>query len=565
MNKIGNDKQKQINDIVSVVKLCSLLFSGFVFFKYYFKGNSGEYGFNYLFSINLIILYTLILSMIYLMWSLSTIKRFDSEKHINIIQNIENIAFILVFLGIVMISGKNLSQYKFVFLFIILTSSIQSGLKQGLSISIASSVIILAIDMIFAPVTAVNQYFENDLILSGVFLLTAWPLGFYVKIEKEHIEKLEGMVNIDGLTEVFNHRYFHDALKEKINSGEKSGKPVALVFIDIDYFKYYNDLYGHQMGDKVLKKIGVVLKNSTRKKDIVARYGGEEFAVIMADTPEEEALKIAERIRQEIEKTYFEGEENQPNGKLTASIGISVYPDKAKNDLELINSADDALYRAKFFDKNRVEAYTSILDDLKKDIDEEHIDLVTSIKTLISVINAKDRYTYSHVERVVIYCRHMADKLGLSEEDKKKLIFGAYMHDIGKINISKEILIKKMPPTDEEWRILKQHPSNGAEIIEPVESLRVIVPLILHHHERYDGKGYPLGLSGENIPYLARVLTIADSFDAMTSKRSYTNLRKTYDEAIEELRACAGSQFDPDITEKFIEVIECYNDNFEKF
>jgi diguanylate cyclase (GGDEF)-like protein len=565
MNKIGNDKQKQINDIVSVVKLCSLLFSGFVFFKYYFKGNSGEYGFNYLFSINLIILYTLILSMIYLMWSLSTIKRFDNEKHINIIQNIENVAFILVFLGIVMISGKNLSQYKFVFLFIILTSSIQSGLKQGLSISIVSSVIILAIDMIFAPGTAVNQYFENDLILSGVFLLTAWPLGFYVKIEKEHIEKLEGMVNIDGLTEVFNHRYFHDALKEKIHSGEKSGKPVALVFIDIDYFKYYNDLYGHQMGDKVLKKIGVVLKNSTRKKDIVARYGGEEFAVIMADTPEEEALKIAERIRWEIEKTYFEGEENQPNGKLTASIGISVYPDKAKNDLELINSADDALYRAKFFDKNRVEAYTSILDDLKKDIDEEHIDLVTSIKTLISVINAKDRYTYSHVERVVIYCRHMADKLGLSEEDKKKLIFGAYMHDIGKINISKEILIKKMPPTDEEWRILKQHPSNGAEIIEPVESLRVIVPLILHHHERYDGKGYPLGLSGEDIPYLARVLTIADSFDAMTSKRSYTNLRKTYAEAIEELRACAGSQFDPDITEKFIEVIECNNDNFDKF
>jgi diguanylate cyclase (GGDEF)-like protein len=565
MSKIGSDKQKQINDIVSVVKLCSLLFSGFVFFKYYFKGDGGEYGFNYLFSINLIILYTLILSMIYLMWSLSTIKRFDNEKHINIIQNIENIAFILIFFGVVMISGKNISQYKFVFLFIILTASIQSGLKHGLSISIASSVIILAIDMIFAPGAAVNQYFENDLILSGVFLLTAWPMGFYVKIEKEHIEQLEGMVNIDGLTEVFNHRYFHDALKEKINSGEKSGKPVALVFIDIDYFKYYNDLYGHQMGDKVLKKIGVVLKNSARKKDIVARYGGEEFAVIMADTPEEEALKIAERIRREIEKTYFEGEENQPNGKLTASIGISVYPDKAKSDLELINSADDALYRAKFFNKNRVEAYSSILDDLKKDIDEEHIDLVTSIKTLISVINAKDRYTYSHVERVVIYCRHMADKLGLSEEDKKKLIFGAYMHDIGKINISKEILIKKMPPTDEEWEILKQHPSNGAEIIEPVESLRVIVPLILHHHERYDGKGYPSGLSGEEIPYLARVLTVADSFDAMTSKRSYTNLRKTYDEAIDELRACSGTQFDPDITEKFIEVIEGNKDSFDKF
>jgi len=565
MSKIGNDKQKQINDIVSVVKLCSLLFSGIVFFKYYFKGDGGEYGFNYLFSMNLIILYTLLLSMIYLIWSLSTIKRFNDEKHIKIIQNVENIAFIIIFLAIVMISGKNQSQYKFVFLFIILTSSIQSGLKQGLSISIFSSAIILAIDMIFSPGAAVNQYFENDLILSGVFLLTAWPMGFYVKIEKEHIEKLEGMVNIDGLTELFNHRYFHDALKEKIHLGEKSGKPVALVFIDIDYFKYYNDLYGHLMGDEVLKKIGIILKSSAREKDIVARYGGEEFAVLMADTPEEEALKIAEKIRREIEKTYFDGEENQPNGKLTVSIGISVYPDKAKNDLELINSADDALYRAKFFNKNRVEAYTSILDDLKEDIDEEHIDLVTSIKTLISVINAKDRYTYSHVERVVIYCRLIAEKLGFSEENKKKLIFGAYMHDIGKINISKEILIKKMPPTDEEWEILKQHPSNGAEIIEPVESLRVIVPLILHHHERYDGKGYPSGLAGEDIPYLARVLTIADCFDAMTSKRSYTNIRKTYDEAIEELRACAGTQFDPGITEKFIEIIECNKDSFGKY
>jgi len=139
------------------------------------------------------------------------------------------------------------------------------------------------------------------------------------------------------------------------------------------------------------------------------------------------------------------------------------------------------------------------------------------------------------------------------------------MHDIGKINISKEILIKKMPLSVEEWEILKQHPSNGAEIIEPVESLRAIVPLILHHHERFDGKGYPAGLSGEDIPYLARVLTVADSFDAMTSKRSYTNLRKTYDEAIEELKACAGTQFDPDITEKFIEIIEGNKDSIGKF
>ena len=266
MSKIYNDKQKQINDIVSVVKLCSLLFSGAVFFRYYFKGDSGEYGFNYLFSINIIILYILLLSVIYLIWSFSTIKKFNNEKYINLIQNIENFVFILIFFGVIMISGRNLSQYKFVFLFIILTSSIQSGMKKGVFISIVSSVIILAIDMAYAHGGSVNQYFENDLMLAGVFLLTAWPLGFYVKIEKEHIEKLESIVNIDGLTEVFNHRYFHDTLKEKISSGEQRNKPVALGFIDIDYFKYYNDLYGHQMGDKVLKKIGSYFEERLKKE-----------------------------------------------------------------------------------------------------------------------------------------------------------------------------------------------------------------------------------------------------------------------------------------------------------
>ena len=150
-----------------------------------------------------------------------------------------------------------------------------------------------------------------------------------------------------------------------------------MIFIDIDYFKIYNDLNGHQKGDEVLKSIGIILKNSIRKDDIVARYGGEEFAIILPNTSEMDAIKLAEEIRSKIEKTYFHGEENQPNGKLTVSIGISIYPDKAKNDIELFKSADDALYRAKFFDKNRVETYTSILDELKIDIEDEHIDIIT--------------------------------------------------------------------------------------------------------------------------------------------------------------------------------------------
>ena len=314
-------------------------------------------------------------------------------------------------------------------------------------------------------------------------------------------------------------------------------------------------MYGHQKGDEALKKIGKLLKNIARENDLVARYGGEEFAIILPNTSEEEATKIAERIRNKVEKTYFEGQENQPNANFTVSVGIAAFPDKAKSELELVKCADDALYRAKFFHKNRVETYVSVLDELKRDLNEEENTLVTSIKTLISIINAKDKYTYSHVERVVIYSRLMAKKLELSEDEKKQLIYGAYMHDIGKINIPNEILTKKMRLTKEEWEILKQHPKDGVEIIKSVNSLKNVVPLILYHHERYDGFGYPVGLKEKEIPYLARVLTVIDSFDAMTSSRPY-NKRKTYDEGLIELERCSGTQFDPEIVRIFSEVVK---------
>ena len=555
MNSVQNTKQKQIKDIVSIVKLASLLLTGIILCKYIFKSdvqnlNSQEAYFTLIwFFIPLMIFLS-----IYFMWTFSNNNKLKGRNYF-ISNVVELIMFIIIFTGIIYLSGGYESQYKFLFLFIIISTTIQFGMKYGLCISMISSTLILAMDLLMFKGADINIYFENDLILAGIFMLTAWPLGFYVKIEGEHIKKLEDMVNYDGLTNVYNHRYFQDKLKEKVEIGRKESKPVSMIFIDIDYFKHYNDLYGHQKGDNILKELAAIVSNSVREEDIVARYGGEEFAVILDDTTEKEALEIAERIRANVEETYFEGEENQPKGKITTSIGVSVFPDKAKDEVELIKSADDALYRAKFFNKNRVEKYISILDDLKKNIDDKDIELVTSIKTLISIINAKDRYTYSHVERVVIYSRLLADKLNLSDVDKSNLIYGAYMHDIGKINIAKEILVKRMKLEKEEWEELKQHPENGVEIIKSVESLKDVIPLIKHHHERYDGKGYPDGLSGENIPYLARVLTVVDSFDAMTSNRPY-NRRKSYEEGIEELRKCSGEQFDPEIAKAFIEVIE---------
>ncbi|AQR94760.1 diguanylate cyclase [Clostridium saccharoperbutylacetonicum] len=553
MKKIINNKQKQINDIVSVVKLSTLLLIGIILSKTFVKNNSAIWESSTFYILIILFIPLMLFVLVYLAWSFSVENKIKN-KYRNIFNIIEINFFLIVFSAIIWVCGVNGSQYKILYLFIIITTTIQYGMKRGLIVSIISSLIILGMDIMVVPNAYLNDFFQDDLILVGIFILTAWPLGFYVKIEGEHIKRLEEQINIDGLTELYNHRYFCDTLIEKVKAGERNNKPVSMIFIDIDYFKQYNDTYGHQKGDYVLRKVAEIIKGNIREGDLSARYGGEEFAVILPDTNEKEALNLAEHLRERIENTYFEGEDSQPNGKITASMGVSVYPDKAKDDIELIKSADDALYRAKFINKNKVESYTSILDEIKSNIDEKDVELVTSIKTLISVINAKDKYTYGHVERVVIYSRLIAEKLQLSKRNKEILIYGAYMHDIGKINTRKEVLVKKMKLTDEEWEELKQHPANGAEIIKSVESLKEITPLIISHHERYDGKGYPNRLKGDEIPFLARILTVVDSFDAMTSNRPY-NTRKSYEDGIQELERCSGTQFDPEIVKAFVEVV----------
>jgi diguanylate cyclase (GGDEF)-like protein len=481
---------------------------------------------------------------------------FNKKENNKFLQKVEMSIYFAVFIIAIYISGADESYYKFLFLFIIISYTIEYGMKTGIVIASISSGIIFIIDIVFSGNITVNKYFENDLALFAMFLLIAWTLGYYVKLEKSHIKHLTEYANIDGLTGIYNHRYFHECINKMCDDSIKNNKLISLLIIDIDYFKNYNDLYGHKKGDELLVEITTTIKQVLKKTDILCRYGGDEFCIILPDTDKENAIKIADNLRGTVSNFYYEGQEYLPNNNLTISIGLSTLDDQCENYNNLIENADSALYKAKYLRRNKVEVYSSIFERFKElDNKNNLINRLKPLKTLIAVINSRDTYTYNHVERVVDYCYIMANHLKLSKEDKRLLLYGAYLHDLGKINISKEILIADNNLTKEQWEELKRHPQDSANIIQQIDGFENVVPIVLQHHEKYDGSGYPSGLKGENISYLARILTVVDSFDAMTNQRTYQKI-KTFNEAFEEIERCKGKHFDPFIATKFIEVMK---------
>jgi HD-GYP domain-containing protein (c-di-GMP phosphodiesterase class II) len=299
--------------------------------------------------------------------------------------------------------------------------------------------------------------------------------------------------------------------------------------------------------------IGDVLNEKISSSGFVARYGGDEFVVVLPDADSESAKKTAEEISEIINLKNFQGEEYQPEGKITFSCGIAVCPTHALNVKDLIKHADQALYRAKSLDRNKVELYFSVFDKL--DVEGDEKELLNSIRTLVSVINAKDRYTYGHSERVTDQAIKLANKIDLPQEQIYLLGYAAFLHDIGKIEIDRDLLNKVGSLNNEEWDTLKCHSRWGCDIVKAVPKLHPIVPIILHHHENYDGTGYPVGLLGKEIPILARIIRIVDSYDAMVSHRPYKK-HLTIATALEELRSGAGKQFDPDLVEHFCEIIQ---------
>ncbi|MBM7606298.1 diguanylate cyclase (GGDEF)-like protein/putative nucleotidyltransferase with HDIG domain [Metabacillus crassostreae] len=388
----------------------------------------------------------------------------------------------------------------------------------------------------------------------GMFLFMSLSITFSFAFSKllSLYKNEEIKARKDFLTGLYNHGYFKLELDEIINNADDNTFCIAL--LDLDDFKRFNDSNGHIQGDELLEFFGEFL--SQKVKDLpytAARYGGEEFGLIMPNTTQIKALSFINKIRKEYNDTPFKGTECLPLGCLSFSAGIAQYETGTYGSSELLAKADRALYYAKAEGKNNCQVYKEGIAfqeclQYKQEVD--------SLEKQLEIFLSKDIYTYQHSKRVFHYAVDMSEALKLTEEERRRLILGALIHDIGKLEIPRDIINKKSKLEAHEWEMMKKHVTYGKEILGSTKKYDDLLPLVELHHEHYNGKGYPYGLRGDRIPKLARILCVIDSFDAMTTERPYQKT-KNFTEAIVELRKCSGQQFDPTFVEPFIKMIEC--------
>jgi diguanylate cyclase (GGDEF)-like protein/putative nucleotidyltransferase with HDIG domain len=375
---------------------------------------------------------------------------------------------------------------------------------------------------------------------------------------KKENEELKVYVNTDYLTSVYNHKYFFESFNNKVNEGYKQ---ISVMFCDIDKFKLTNDSYGHEVGDLILKETAKIIKNQVKDAGIVFRYGGEEFVVIMCNYNSEEALIEAEKIRKIIAKNQVL-QEYADYFPITISIGIASYPKHALDAEGLVKKSDTAMYYSKQSGRNQCNIYNNnmkvFLKDGNKDINKEL--LMDSVLALAEAVDAKDDYTGKHSKMVSKYSILLAEKLEFTENEKNRLRIGALLHDCGKIGIPDDIIHKPKKLSYSEFAIIKNHTLLGHNIIKHITNDEEIINCVRSHHERWDGKGYPDGISGDSIHLFARIVCIADVYHAMTSDRPYRKAL-TQEEAIDEFIRGKGTQFDPKLVDAFVEIIKELKEN----
>jgi diguanylate cyclase (GGDEF)-like protein/putative nucleotidyltransferase with HDIG domain len=446
--------------------------------------------------------------------------------------------------------GASVSDNEMLYMWVALYSAYFFTARQALTLVAWAAVCYAATLWFYSP---------HDIIVTR-WIETVFTLGIatmLIVLLKTRVQgllsRLADAARTDPLTDLHNRRGFEESIEIEIERARRGGHSLTLLLADLDHFKRVNDRLGHAAGDAALTEIGRVLREGKRQIDYAARTGGEEFALILPETTEEEAYVVSERLRAAVQKTF--ANELVP---LTFSFGIAQYPRHGATQDALLRVADRALYAAKELGRNRTVIYSSEIESIGIRTDgggEMHL---ATLLSLAEALDLRDAGTSDHCQTVGRHAELTARELGLPPALVGRVRLAGVLHDIGKIGLSDAILGKPGPLDEEEWAEMRRHPEIGARILAAGE-FDDIRAWVVAHHERPDGRGYPHGLPDEEIPLEAKILAVADAYEAMTSDRVY-RAAIGRDAARAELRRGAGGQFDARVVQAFLAVVDRASD-----
>ncbi|MBR5304821.1 MAG: diguanylate cyclase [Candidatus Gastranaerophilales bacterium] len=432
----------------------------------------------------------------------------------------------------------------------------------------------------FGESIGVMIFSDNNNQLFEIYKLIANYYAIFYK-NKQLADLVDKNTDTDSLTGLSNHKKLQEDLSREINKNIGTDKTTAFCIFDIANISNINNELGHAKGDEVIKEVANKIKKNVRNTDILGRYAGDEIAIIMPDTSESEAKYVCEFLLYNLACTMFDD-----LGQLKFSCGISMFPTSTNKQDKLTILAEQALFISKskraqsgqseivstsdynFWDDEALKCFAQVLTKkhatIGIDIEEELINqfhnenivsnehLLDVVSSLASTIDAKDTYTKGHSAAVSRYAEALARAINLPASEVERIKLGALLHDIGKIGIPEHVLRKPTMLSDDEWKIMKQHPAIGADkVLMPNKSLHDLIPMVKYHHEHIDGSGYPYGLKGDEIPLSARIVAVADAYHALISDRPYRKGLSVH-KACEILKMGSGVQWDRELIRQFI-------------